>query len=135
MLILSNSVCKNDLKKNKFFSNSLNLFHVLTYFLALFFFLIHPIWKFDEFLDWSIWFLYLLILGWGGISLQTDPWNLLMSVCLDKLAHVQVVINCWYSVAQLCTHEDTLAHIFGAPYKNYYRPLCKYFDNSVITII
>ena len=34
----------------------------------------------------------------------------------DKLAHVQVVINCQYSIAQMCTHEDTLAHNLGKPY-------------------
>ena len=39
-----------------------------------------------------------------------------MSIYLDKLAHVQVVINCLYSVAQMCTHEDTLTHNLGAPY-------------------
>ena len=39
-----------------------------------------------------------------------------MSIYLDKLAHVQVVINCWFSVAQLCTREDMLAHILGALY-------------------
>ena len=38
------------------------------------------------------------------------------SIYSDKLAHVQVVINCQYSVAQLCTREDTLAHILGALY-------------------
>ena len=27
--------------------------------------------------------------------------------------HVQVVINCWYSDAQICTREDTLAHYLG----------------------
>ena len=32
------------------------------------------------------------------------------------MAHVQVVINCPYSVAQLCTREDMLAHNLGAPY-------------------
>ena len=31
----------------------------------------------------------------------------------DKLAHIQVVINCRYSVAQMCTREDTLAHYLG----------------------
>ena len=36
-------------------------------------------------------------------------------VYLDKLAHIQVVINCWYSVAQLCTNDDGLAYILGAP--------------------
>ena len=34
----------------------------------------------------------------------------------DKLAHVQVVINCQYSVAQMCTREDTLTHNLGALY-------------------
>ena len=32
------------------------------------------------------------------------------------LAHVQVVINCWYSVAQMCPREDKLTHNLGAPY-------------------
>ena len=35
---------------------------------------------------------------------------------LDKLAHVQVFINCQYLFAQMCTHRDTLAHILGAPF-------------------
>ena len=34
----------------------------------------------------------------------------------DKLAHVKVVFNCQYSIAQMCTREDTLAHYLGAPY-------------------
>ena len=33
----------------------------------------------------------------------------------DKLAHVQVVFNCQYSVAQMCTCENGLANILGAP--------------------
>ena len=33
-----------------------------------------------------------------------------MSIYSDKLAHVQVVINCQYFVAQMCTCEDMLAH-------------------------
>ena len=41
-----------------------------------------------------------------------------MSLYLDKLAHVQIVINCQYSIAQLCNHEDMLAHNLGAPYFN-----------------
>ena len=36
-----------------------------------------------------------------------------MIIYSDKLAHVQVVINCQYSVAQMCTREDTLAHYLG----------------------
>ena len=32
-----------------------------------------------------------------------------MSIYSDMLAHVQVVINCQYSIAQLCTRENTLA--------------------------
>ena len=39
-----------------------------------------------------------------------------MSIYSEKLAHVQVAINCQYSVAQLCTLGDTLAHILGARY-------------------
>ena len=39
-----------------------------------------------------------------------------MSIYLDKLAHVQVIINCQYSIAQMCTHEDTLPQNLGAPY-------------------
>ena len=42
-----------------------------------------------------------------------------MSIYLYKLAHVQVVINCRYSVTQMCTCEDTLAHNLGAPYIDY----------------
>ena len=38
-----------------------------------------------------------------------------ISIYSDKLAHVEVVINCRYSVAQICTHEDMLAYILGAP--------------------
>ena len=39
-----------------------------------------------------------------------------MSIYSDKLAHVQVIINYRYSVSHMCTREDTLAHILGAPY-------------------
>ena len=39
-----------------------------------------------------------------------------MSICLDKLAHIQVNINCKYSVAQMCTREDALTHNLGAPF-------------------
>ena len=39
-----------------------------------------------------------------------------MSIYYDKLVHVQVVINCLYSIAQMCNCEDTLAHNIGAPY-------------------
>ena len=39
-----------------------------------------------------------------------------MNIYLDKLAHVQVVINCQYSVTEMCTRKDTLAHYLGAPY-------------------
>ena len=38
-----------------------------------------------------------------------------MSIYSDKLTHVEVVINCLYSVAQFCTDEDTLAYISGVP--------------------
>ena len=33
-----------------------------------------------------------------------------------KLADVQVIINCQYSDAQMCTPEDTLPQYLGAPY-------------------
>ena len=39
-----------------------------------------------------------------------------MSIYSDKLARKQAVINCRYSIAQMCTREDTLAHNLGAPY-------------------
>ena len=39
-----------------------------------------------------------------------------MSIYYDKLVHVQVVINCLYSIAQMCNCEDTLAHNIGTPY-------------------
>ena len=39
-----------------------------------------------------------------------------MSIYSDKLSHVHIVINCRYSVAQMCTREDTLAHNLGLPY-------------------
>ena len=38
-----------------------------------------------------------------------------MSIYSDKLAHVQVIINCRYSAAQMCTQEDALTHNVGAP--------------------
>ena len=38
-----------------------------------------------------------------------------MSIYSDKLAHVQVVINSPYSIAEMCTREDALAFILGAP--------------------
>ena len=39
-----------------------------------------------------------------------------MSIYSDKLAHVQVVINCRYFAAQMCTHDDMLAHNLEALY-------------------
>ena len=33
-----------------------------------------------------------------------------------SLAHIQVGLNCLYSVAQMCTREDTLAHKLSVPY-------------------
>ena len=38
-----------------------------------------------------------------------------MSIYSDKLAHIQVVINIRYSVAQMCTCEDALAYVLGMP--------------------
>ena len=43
----------------------------------------------------------------------------LMSIYLDKLAHVQVIINCRYSVAQMFTRKDMLAHYLVVPYLDY----------------
>ena len=34
----------------------------------------------------------------------------------DKLAHLQVIINCWYSIAQMSTREDMLTQYLGPPY-------------------
>ena len=43
-------------------------------------------------------------------------WSFLLVMSYsDKLAHVQVIINCQYSIAQMCTREDTLARYLGAP--------------------
>ena len=39
-----------------------------------------------------------------------------MCIYSDKLAHLQVIINYRYSVAQMCTREDMLIHYLGAPY-------------------
>ena len=39
----------------------------------------------------------------------------MMSIYSDKLAHVQIVINCLYSITQFCTGKDTLANILGSP--------------------
>ena len=38
-----------------------------------------------------------------------------MSVYSDKLAHVHVIINCRYSIAQMCTCKDRLARYLGMP--------------------
>ena len=37
-----------------------------------------------------------------------------MSFYSDKLAHIQVVINCPYSIAHPCTSEVTLTYNLGA---------------------
>ena len=39
-----------------------------------------------------------------------------MSSYSDKFAHLQVVISCRYSVAQMCTREVKLAQYLGVPY-------------------
>ena len=38
-----------------------------------------------------------------------------MSIYSDKLAHVQFIINCLHSIAQMCTREVALAHSLGLP--------------------
>ena len=43
------------------------------------------------------------------LQVQMEIWLLVQN--LDKFAHVQVVINCRYSIAQMCTRKDMLAHI------------------------
>ena len=35
-----------------------------------------------------------------------------MNIYSDNFTHVQVVKNCRYSVVQMCTREDILAHLF-----------------------
>ena len=35
-----------------------------------------------------------------------------MSIYSYKLAHIQVVIKCQYSIAQMCTREDILTCLF-----------------------
>ena len=40
----------------------------------------------------------------------------MQSIYSDRLAHVQVIINCQYSVAQMCTCKDMLAHYLGVPH-------------------
>ena len=39
-----------------------------------------------------------------------------MSIYSDKLAHAPVVINCQARDAPMCTSEDGLAYILGAPF-------------------
>ena len=46
-----------------------------------------------------------------GFPLYFNPFV----VYSDKLAHVQVIINSPYFVAQMCTREDVLAHNFSVP--------------------
>ena len=42
-------------------------------------------------------------------------YDTVMSIYSDKLAHIQVIINCRYSIAQMCTREVELAHSLGLP--------------------
>ena len=42
------------------------------------------------------------------------PWLLFRQVSTHTGRYQQVVINCQYSVAQMCTREDTLGHYLGA---------------------
>ena len=39
-----------------------------------------------------------------------------MSIYSDKLAHLQVIINCQARDAPMCTSEDGLAYILGKPF-------------------
>ena len=38
-----------------------------------------------------------------------------MSIYSDKLTHLQVIINCFYSIAQFFKGKDMLTHISGTP--------------------
>ena len=57
----------------------------------------------------------------------------------DKWAQVQVLINCSYFVAQMCTPEDMPAHNLGAPYiddvKSYNSLTTEYVSKQVYTFI
>ena len=48
----------------------------------------------------------------------------------DKLAHLQVVINCQYSFAQMCTSKDSPTHYLGTPY---FDDVMRY--NKLITVL
>ena len=51
-------------------------------------------------------------MSWMGFRWMDGPlpWARLNHIYSNELAHIQVIINCPYSIAQLCAHEDTLAH-------------------------
>ena len=51
----------------------------------------------------------------GNVWSQNEEWSGRGNY-LDKLAHVQVLINCQYSIAQMCTLEDMFAHYLGTLY-------------------
>ena len=53
-----------------------------------------------------------------------------MNIYLDKLAHVQVVINCPLHICDLCTSEATLAHNLG---KLHFDDVMSY--NSLTTLV
>ena len=53
-----------------------------------------------------------------------------MSIYSDKLAFEQVIINCPYFVAQMCTREDTFAHNLDA---RYFNDIMSY--NSLTTLV
>ena len=68
-------------------------------------------------------FIYLIKLA--HVQVIINSWYSVAQMCThedmlthysDKLANIQVIVNCRYSIAQMCTHEDTLAHYLGAPY-------------------
>ena len=61
-----------------------------------------------------------MIMSLRPIFTVTTVWNTgetgdINSSYSDKLSHVQVVINPWYSVAQMCTCEDALVYVSDAP--------------------
>ena len=55
----------------------------------------------------------MMVISTIGIVVGLIIQGSVMSIYSDKLAHIQVIINCRFSVAQMCTHEDILAHKLG----------------------
>ena len=52
-----------------------------------------------------------------------------MSIFLYKLRNVQVVINCLYSLAQICTRKDKLAYYLGPMMTSWVRMSSQHMDS------